>query len=381
MSTPLPLSGVPALVLGAGLGTRLRPFTEHVPKPVVPLLGRPLIGYALARLYAAGCQDAWVNVHHRPDRLKAVLDAWVQRRLLRMKVRWSVEQPAVLGTGGALRKIEDALCGSGGPFLLMNGDTVVGADLPGMIAAHRANREAHGTVATLFCMPRPDAATYGAVRVDATGRVVDMAGLGRPPGTTDEEVQAATPTVFCGIHVIEPEVVAALPPGGFSGIVRQGYAPLIQAGADVRGVLAPAGVVFHDVGTPARYLDAQAALLEGPSFLPTADGVDPRVALFQEASYAVDAAGREYGSPDAVEGLARATLEAPFFFGPRNTVGAGATIGPDATIGALNTIGAGARVQDAALWSQVDVADGEALRGVMAAKLGGERVVVDGRPT
>jgi len=373
------LSGVPALVLGAGLGTRLRPFTEHVPKPVVPLLGRPLIGYALARLYAGGCQTAWVNVHHRPERLQAVLDAWVQRRLLRMKVRWSIEQPDVLGTGGALRKIEDALC-AGGPFLLMNGDTVVGADLPALLATHIANRDRHGTVATLFCMPRPDAASYGAVRVADDGRVVDLAGLGRPPGTSDDEVAAATPTVFCGIHVIEPEVVAALPPDGFSGIVRQGYAPLIQGGADVRAVLSPAGTVFHDVGTPARYLNAQAHLLEGPSFLPTADGVDPRDALFQEASYAVDAAGREYGSPDAVQGLARATLQPPFFFGPRNIVGAGATIGPRASVGALNTIGAGARLEDTALWSQVEVVDGEALRGVLGSRLAGERVLVNGRP-
>jgi NDP-sugar pyrophosphorylase family protein len=296
-----------------------------------------------------------------------------------MKVRWSIEQPDVLGTGGALRKIEAELCG-GGPFLLMNGDTVVGADLPALLAAHRAFRAEHGTVATLFCMPRPDAATYGAVRVAKDGRIVDLAGLGRTPGASDADVEAAAPTVFCGIHVIEPEVVASLPPHGFSGIVRQGYAPLIAAGADVRAVLSPPDTVFHDVGTPSRYLDAQAALLEAPPFLPTAEGVDPREALFQEASYAVDASGREYGSPDSVTGLARATLRPPFFFGPRNEVGAGAIVGPNASLGALNTVGAGAKVEDAALWSQVEVLPGEALTGVLAARLGGERTVVDGRP-
>jgi NDP-sugar pyrophosphorylase family protein len=229
-------------------------------------------------------------------------------------------------------------------------------------------------------MPRPDAASYGAVRVAEDGRIVDLAGLARPPGTTDSEVDAAVATVFCGIHVIEPEVVSVLPPGGFSGIVREGYAPLIERGADVRAVLAPEGALFHDVGTPARYLDAQAALLGAPPFLPTRSGVDPREALFQEASYAVDASGREYGNPDSVEGLAGATLEPPFFFGPRNQVGRAARIGPNATVGALNVIGAGARIEDAAIWSQVVVDEGETMRGVMAAKLAGERVVVDGRP-
>ena len=297
-----------------------------------------------------------------------------------MGVRWSIEQPDVLGTGGALRKLEAELCADG-PFLLMNGDTVVGVDLPALLAAHRANRRAHGTVATLFCMPRPDAAEYGAVCVQDDGRIVDLAGLGRPPGTTDAQVAAATATVFCGIHVIEPDVVGELPADGFSGIVRDAYAPMIARGVDVRAMQAPAGAVFHDVGTPARYLDAQADLLRAPPLLPTRSGVDPRDALFQEASYAVDASGREYGSADSVPGLAGAILEPPFFFGPRNEVARGARIGPDASVGAMNSIGAGACVQDAALWSGVHVADGESLRGVMAASLGGQRIVVDARPS
>ena len=374
-----PLDGIPALVLAAGIGTRLAPLTDHVPKPVIPVLGRPLVGYPLIHLYGAGCTQAHVNVFHRPERLMTTLDGWLQRRLLRMRVKYSVEAPHILGTGGALRKLEPALCDGGGPFLLLNGDSILGLDLPGLMSAHRSHRPS-GTIATLLCRRHSQAESYGAVRVAADGRILDMAGLGRLPGVGDEELAAATPTVFCGVHVIEPEVVANLPPDGTeSCIVRQGYAPLIAAGRDVRAVLAPDDMFFHDVGTPARYLDAQQALLRGELALPVAEGVDSFEALFQEASYAVDAQGREYGDPNTVQGLARAKLEPPVFFGPMNQVEPGASIGPDASLGLGCTVASGGRVVDSALWSFVDVGRGEALRGQLAAKLGDGIIRLNGR--
>jgi len=372
-----PLSGVRALVLGAGFGTRLRPLTEHVPKPVVPMLGRPLIGHPLIHLYGAGCWNAWVNAHYHPDRLAARLDPWVQRRLQRMRIEYSVEQPEILGTGGACKKLEAELTQGGAPFLMLNGDAILTMDLPGLWATHQTG----GGVATLLCIPRPDAAKYGAVvSVNAEGRILDFGGLGRLPGVTDAEVAACTPTVFCGVHVIEPSVLAVLPDGAFSGIVRQGYVPMLERGADLRAHILPEDVLFHDVGTAGRYLDAQEELMSGTPFLPVPDGVDPMEAVFQEASFAVDATGREYGNPDAVQGLASAMLTPPFFFGPRNELEPGARIGPGASLGALNRVGAGAVVQDAALWAQVEVAPGERMEGVIAGRFGGERLVVDGRP-
>jgi len=376
-----PLAGVPALVLGAGFGTRLRPLTESLPKPGIPLLGRPLIGHPLIHLYNGGCTSIWVNAFHQADRLMLGLDAWVQRRLLRLKLNWSVEGPEILGTGGALKQLEGPLTESGRPFMLLNGDAVLSLDLPQLWAAHQRNR-AEGALATLFCLPRPDATNYGVVRVNAAGRIVDMAGLGRLPGVSDEEADTATATIFCGVHIIEPEVLQQLPAQGeYSCIVRQGYAPLIAAGADIRAELAPPDLLFHDVGTPGRYLDTQAELMRpgGERALAVPPGVDPAEALFQEASYAVDATGREFGDPDSVEGLSGAILTPPFFFGPGNKLGAGARVGPDASIGALCQIASGARIEDSALWAQVEVGTGEALCGVLASKMGGERVVLPGR--
>ncbi len=377
MTPPEELAGVPALVLGAGFGTRLRPLTDHIPKPVVPLLGRPLIGHALIHLYAGGCQEVHVNAFHEAGKMQAMLDAWVQRRLLRLRLRWSVEAPQILGTGGALRRVEDRLCT--GPFLLLNGDAVLGMDLPALWAAHRANRE-QGAEATLLCRPRPPGSDLRRVLVDAEGRILEMTGLGRRAGVTAEQLAAAREVVFCGVHAIEPSAVAVLPPDGQeSCIVRQGYIPMLAEGRDVRAHVEGDDLVFHDVGTAGRYLEAQRGLFEAGDrrVLAVAPGVDAKEALYQEASYAADAEGREYGSPDAVEGLATATLTPPFFFGPRNRLGRGGVGGPNASLGALNDV-AGV-VRDAALWSGVEVGPMERLEGAVAAKLGGERIVVDGR--
>ena len=130
------------------------------------------------------------------------------------------------------------------------------------------------------------------------------------------------------------------------------------------------------MGKPGRYLDAQAGLMAGGGerALAVAEGVDPAEALFQEASYAVDATGREFGSPDAIEGLAGAKLEPPFFFGPANRVEARASIGPDVSLGARNTVGAGATLRDVALWSGVEVPAGGRIEGAIVARLGGEEL-------
>lgn len=366
---------MPALVLAAGLGTRLRPLTDHVPKPAVPVLGRPLMGWALAQLYAAGVRDLWANCFHLADRLQATVDSWVQRRLLRLRLGWSVEGPQILGTGGALRELEPRLSAEGGAFLLLNGDSILRFDVGAFVAAHRRNR-AEGAVATLLCVRHPRAASFGAVRVDARGRILDLNGHARRPGASDGEIAAAEPTVFAGVHSIESSWLSNLPPKGEeSCVVRQGYAPWMRSGGEVRAFVVDGDTPFHDVGTPERYLDAQRALLDFDAARPvlgTPAGVDPGEAHFQEASWAVDAAGREYGNPDHVAGAAGARFVPPFFFGPGNSVGPGACIGPDVSVGARNHIGQGATIEDCALWSGVTMPDGAKWAGRIAAVLGGE---------
>jgi NDP-sugar pyrophosphorylase family protein len=304
----------------------------------------------------------------------ATTDAWVQRRLLRMRVHWSLEAPDILGTGGAVRRLAGALL-SGGPAVLCNGDSILGMDLRALWAAHQQSR-ALGAVATLLCVSDPNADRLGAVRVSEDGLVLDLNRHAVWPGSGEEERRAARATIFCGVQVVEPSILDVLPGDGVeSCIVRQGYAPLMRAGVAVRALVLPAATPFHDVGTVDRYLDAQRQLMNPDDQHPAlavAAGVDPREALFQEASFAVDASGRTYGDPGAVQGIHQARLVAPVFFGPGNRVDPGAVLGPDCSLGAMNRIGRGAVIRDSALWSQVEVAAGERVDGELRARLGGE---------
>ncbi|MCK6526615.1 NDP-sugar synthase [Myxococcota bacterium] len=365
--TSLPPDPAPlrALVLAAGLGTRLRPLTGVLPKAAVPVLGRPLAAYALVRLYAQGIREVAVNAHHLADRLETALDAWTGRRLQDLRLHYSVEAPAILGTGGGLVKARRHL--RGGPFVVWNADVLTDVELAAAWGAHRER----GSKVTMVLVEREDVDRYGAVAADAEGRVVDLAGIAQRPGAP------ARRGVFTGIQIAGPELLDALPAAGESCVVRQGLARLLREGEGVHAVFHPGR--WTDLGTPQRYLDANLDLLRGDFPLPTAaaEGEDPVErglrALFLDCAYAVDARGVEYGSPHAVEGLDGAVLEPPFAFGPACRLAPGARIGPFAVLGAKATVGAGARVRHALTWSFVELGPGERLERSVAWVEGGER--------
>ncbi len=356
----------PCLVLAAGLGTRLRPLTDMLPKAAVPVLGRPLASYALVRLQALGLRRVVLNAHHLADRLETVLDSYVALRFPELSLHYSVETPHLLGTGGGLVKARAHL--GTGTFEVWNGDVLTDVDLAPVVEEHRRS----GAEVTLVLVEHPAVERFGAVQTDAEGRVVDLAGV-----ATGKGGPAARRGVFTGIQVAEPSLLNALPQEGPSCVVRQGHARLMARGGAVRAVYHPGR--WQDLGTPASYLGANLDLLQGDFPLPTAPapGEDPHQrgldALFLEAAYAVDGRGRTYGNPDTVEGISRAHLEPPFLFGPGCAVAEGARIGPDAVLGAHVTVGKEAWVSRSLTWSLVDIAPQEVLMGSIAWRQGGEQ--------
>ena len=159
------LEEVGAMVMGAGLGTRLRPLTQSVPKPVVPVMGRPLIGYSLLGLRSLGLANIVVNTHHLGGRLEAVLDAWADRRLHGCRLHYSRENEQILGTGGGLVAARRLL--PKGPIIGINGDVLHDIDFAAVLQAHRDS----GALATLEGFEDPRAAEYGALRRDDGGRL------------------------------------------------------------------------------------------------------------------------------------------------------------------------------------------------------------------
>ena len=325
-------------------------------------MGVPLLGYALARLHRAGLRRIAVNAHHLADRLVAEIGAWSTVHLPDLEVRFSVEVPDILGTGGALVAARPLM--GEGPMVVVNGDILCDFDVPGLVAAHRER----GAAATLLLAEHPEVERFGAVIVDAQGRVADLAGLGARLDAADGggAGDEAGRGVFSGVHLTEPAIFEHLPAGGKSCVVRQGYVPLMEAGRDVRGVLHRGS--WNDLGTPRRYLQTHVDLMDcgypaGEALELLWEGAPPPGVL---PSFAVDADGREHGDRSAVQLSPDARLHAPLALFEGCRVESGAEVGPHAVIGAGATVASRATVRRAVVWPDTGLGPGRTVENVIA---------------
>ncbi|MEK6605184.1 MAG: nucleotidyltransferase family protein [Nitrospirota bacterium] len=235
-----------AMVLAAGLGVRLRPLTDTMPKPLLPIAGRPLLVWNLLLLQRHGITDVLINLHHLGDQIVQAIGDGTRFGL---RVAYSHE-PELQGTGGGIRQAAPFL--KDGPFLVLNGDTLSACDLTGLIAAHRAGK----ALATLALREDPEAARWGPVTVDADSRILQINGA--PPLAPHAEPLPA-PCMFAGIHVMEPAVLDAIPPG--PGSIIDVYHALIGKGLVLRGWRMSG--YWSDIGTRERYEQAERDAAEG----------------------------------------------------------------------------------------------------------------------
>jgi len=312
-----------AMVLCAGLGTRLGPLSALLPKPLIPLLNIPAAVYNLRLLRAAGLREVVLNAYHKAEQLEAALGDGAD---LGLELRYSRED-RLLGTGGGVRRMLPWLRETG-TFLLLNGDTVAEVDLAAALHRHRAR----GAAATLLLHRHPEAARYGALRLDEQGRVSALAALlGPPPVDSD--------LLFAGLHILEAPLVERLPLDEPSCILRQGYVPALRAGDAIFGD--PSVQFWADLGTPARYLAAQRDLLARPTLL--AHAPRPR-------------------SAPAPPGL---RLHPPVHLGPGLVLEGPAELGPNVVVGAGAQVAAGARLANGLVWPGARV-EGERSAGIWA---------------
>jgi NDP-sugar pyrophosphorylase family protein len=231
-----------AMVLAAGLGTRMRPLTLLRAKPVLPVLGRPLLGFTLERLARAGVRELVVNLHQLPESVSGTLGSG---RRFGLRIRYAHE-PKLLGTGGGPRAVRDFFGDE--PCLLVNGDVFFDFDLRRLVARHRST----GAVATLALRRQPDPAAYSTVVTDRRGRILAIAGKPAPA--------RGTSSMFASVHVLDPRLLERLPEGA-SDSVRDLYLPLLAEGAHLQGVRL--GGAWYDFGRPSLYRDAQLRMLAG----------------------------------------------------------------------------------------------------------------------
>jgi mannose-1-phosphate guanylyltransferase len=330
------------MVLCAGFGTRLRPLTDRVPKPLVPLCGVPLLRYNFALLKNAGVHEIVINTHHLGATMARGAQAIASELELDLQV--SREEKQILGTGGGVRRAQ-AMLGAG-TFILMNGDMIFDLDLAAALAAHRKA----GAAATMVLAPYPRGATYGAVEVDAQMNVRRVAGRGAQPDPSLSKLH------FTGVHVLEPELIARLPAEGESDINRTAYVRAIHDGARVHGFLQQG--YWGDLGAPRSLLRAHLDVLEKriplQRFRPEADPFD----------------GCEERTPGVFvhpTAQVEAPLSAPVLIQAGAVVAPGAVVGSGVTIGAKARVDAGAHLERAVVWERTHVAAGERLVEQIAA--------------
>jgi mannose-1-phosphate guanylyltransferase len=232
-----------AVILVGGEGTRLRPLTSSVPKTVVPLVDRPLIGYMLEWLRRHGVDDVIMSCGFLATGVRTVLGDGSQFGL---RLRF-VEEPEPRGTAGALKFAEDLLDER---FLMLNGDVLTDLDLSAQIAQHAAT----GATGTLALVPVPDPSSYGLVRLREDRSVEEF--LEKP--SPDAELD--TNLISAGAYVLERKVLDLIAPDQKVSIEREVWPVLVDDG--LYGFVDDAAY-WIDIGTPARYLQVTFDILEG----------------------------------------------------------------------------------------------------------------------
>ncbi len=297
-----------AVVLVGGEGTRLRPLTETVPKPLLPLVDRPILDHVLDHLVAHGVREVIMSSPY----LEETFHPFIESRGGDPRITWITEREP-LGTGGAVVSALDHLGDEA--FFALNGDILTDLDLTAMRESHRGR----GAAATIALHHVEDARAFGLVVTDPTGRITEF--REKPPDPIAGDINAGT-------YVLEPAALRAWPAGSYLWIEGEVFPTLIQDGALVHGF--DAGAYWLDLGTPEQYLRAHFDLLAG------------RVR------------GTSYDAP---------------WVGPGASVDPTARIGRSVVIGETARVGARAEVEDAVLLpgAQVDE-DARVVRSIVGSR-------------
>ncbi len=231
-----------AFILGAGLGTRLRPLTERCPKPLLEIGGRPIITYAMDHLLSVGVDRFIVNTHHCPD---VYAQKFPDHRWRGAPILFRHE-PVLLDTGGGLKNTEDLLADDEA-ILCYNGDIIADFPLKRLIAAHEERRPE----ASLAL--RTDGPLLN-VNIDGDGNVCDMRHV---LGNT-----GAQSCLFTGIYAVEKDILRFLEPGRIESIVPAFVRRIAARPGAVRGVVLDDGV-WHDIGSVESYERLKAQMPDG----------------------------------------------------------------------------------------------------------------------
>jgi mannose-1-phosphate guanylyltransferase len=292
---------VKALILVGGFGTRLRPLTLSVPKPLVDFANRPMVVHQIAALKAAGCSEVVLAVNYQPERMMAFLESWAEK--LGVKITCSREHEP-MGTAGPLALAREVLDdGSGEPFFVLNSDVVCEYPFKELLEHHTAK----GGECTIMVTKVDDPTRYGVVVMDDEGRVERF--VEKPKTFVGDKINA-------GLYILNPSVLSRIELRPTS-IEREVF-PKVAADGRLFAMTLPG--FWMDIGQPGDYLVGlrlylESLRLKSPAELASGEGIEGNVLVH-----------------------------------PSATVGAGCVIGPDVSIGEGCVVGDGVRLRSCTLF-------------------------------
>lgn len=315
------------MVLAAGIGTRLRPITYALPKPMVPVLDRPLMAHIVDLLERQGFTDLIANLHHRPD---AIRDHFGSRLAYRVEDR-------LLGTAGGVRNVADFF-DDGDPIVVVSGDALTDTDVRALVRRHRET----GGIATLAVKRCDDTRGLGVVDADGDGRV---RGFQEKPGAGE----ARSNLVSCGIYCFSQRIFDYFPPD-----------PVANWPVEVFPALFAADVPFHvhEIDDYWNDVGSVEALRRG-----TWDLLAGRVRL--EVGGTTASGGSVVGDPSALAGVEVETAGGPVWVGDGVSFGPGVRLIGPVAVGDGCVVGAGAALSGTIVFPGTEIAAGELLVGAI----------------
>ena len=233
--------GIKAMILAAGEGTRMRPLTASLPKPMLSVAGRPALAYTIEWLKLHEIREMVINLHHHPE---AVIRYFGDGSAFGVSIEYSVEE-RLLGTAGGTKRRADLF---NGPFVVVYGDVLTDLDLFQLLEYHCTRAPGLHLTMSLYSVPDPE--RCGVAVLDANGRITRF---------VEKPKRGACPSnlASAGVLVLEPEILRYVPDEVFFDYGHDVFPALLSGGIPIYGWLLPKDAYLVDFGTPENYKRAQ----------------------------------------------------------------------------------------------------------------------------
>jgi len=307
-----------ALFLAGGKGTRLRPLTDNLPKPMVPLMGRPLLERNMVKLKECGVDEIILSTCYKPQKIEEYFGDGTK---LGLKIHYICED-IPLGTGGAIKNTEEFFNDT---FIIFNADILSEINIKDMMKFHKEKDAAVTIAVTKVENP----SVYGVIEYNEDLYAESFTEKPKPSQVKSNYINA-------GIYIFEPDVLKEIPDSQVVSIERETYPLLLEKGYPI--AVYKSDAYWMDIGTVEKYVQAHEDILDGTC--PLNDFKDENQGIF---------------IGERAEIHPSAKIIAPVYIGEDTKVGANSSIGPDVVIGKNCIIGINSIIRDSIIWDKVTI--------------------------